>query len=174
MGLVYRKCTLKDLEELRRISLTTFEQAFQKDNNPTDFEHYIEEAFSKRKLREELNNPESSFYFTYSKEGLVGYFKLNTNGAQTDLWYGDYIELERIYLLHDYQGKGYGESILHKVKQIALKAQKDHLWLGVWKKNTRAIAFYERNGFSTFGEHAYHIGGDKQMDWLMRYGLNKP
>lgn len=171
MGLTFRKCTFCDLEALCRISRITFEQAFQKDNNPEDFKSYLDKAFSRGNLGKELTNPCSTFYFVYSKNVLVGYFKLNTDGAQTDLKQKDTIELERVYLLKDSQGMGFGESILEKVKQIALKSQKRHLWLGVWKKNIRAVAFYEKNGFSKFGEHPYFIGQDKQMDWLMECRL---
>jgi ribosomal protein S18 acetylase RimI-like enzyme len=48
---------------------------------------------------------------------------------------------------------------------------KDFVWLGVWEHNTAAIKFYQRHGFTKFGEHPYYVGNDKQMDWLMRIDL---
>ena len=81
------------------------------------------------------------------------------------------MELERIYVLKEFQGLGHGERILNKVKRLAVEAGKSFLWLGVWEKNTRAIKFYEKHGFVKFGTHPYYIGSDKQTDWLMRFDL---
>jgi len=83
------------------------------------------------------------------------------------------MELERIYVLEEFQGRSYGAVILQKVKEVAISAQKQFIWLGVWEKNTRAIIFYERYGFKKFGTHPYYIGTDKQTDFLMRLDLRE-
>ena len=40
------------------------------------------------------------------------------------------------------------------------------LWLGVWERNQRAVAFYEKYGFTRVGEHTFVLGSDAQTDWL--------
>ena len=40
-----------------------------------------------------------------------------------------------------------------------------------WEKNPRAIRFYEKNGFTTFGSHVFQLGDDAQTDILMRRSL---
>ena len=47
----------------------------------------------------------------------------------------------------------------------------DTLWLGVWERNEKAIRFYEKLGFETFGEHEFILGTDKQNDLLMKKAL---
>ena len=171
MQLVFKKCSVNDLDQLVQISKSTFIESFEADNNPDDFKVYIDFAFNKSKLTEELENPFTTFYFVYAENNLVGYFKLNENDAQSDLKGKDSLELERIYVVPEFQGKGIGNSILQQVKELAAKTTKTFLWLGVWEHNKAAIKFYETNGFSKFGMHPYFIGKDKQMDWLMRYDL---
>lgn len=171
MQLVFKKCSVNDLDRLVQISKATFIDAFETDNNPDDFKVYIDFAFNKSKLTEELENPFTTFYFVYAENNLVGYFKLNENDAQSDLKGKDSLELERIYVVPEFQDKGIGNSILQRVKELASKTTKTFLWLGVWEHNKAAIKFYETNGFSKFGMHPYFIGKDKQMDWLMRYDL---
>jgi ribosomal protein S18 acetylase RimI-like enzyme len=39
-----------------------------------------------------------------------------------------------------------------------------HLWLGVWERNPRAIAFYRRAGFTDVGSTFYMVGPDRQTD----------
>jgi len=171
MQLEYRICNLSDIDQLIYLSKTTFVASFESQNNPKDFEEYIHFAFSKEKLTSELSNPNSSFYFVYLGKDLIGYFKLNINDAQTDIKSEEAIELERIYVLGSFQGMGLGSQILDHVRQLALKTGKSYLWLGVWERNARAIALYQRNGFKKFGTHPYLIGDDEQLDWLMRFDL---
>jgi len=167
-----QKCSLSDLDELVRISRKTFVDAFEKYNDPSDFEAYITFAFDRRKILSELKNNNSDFYFVYQRESLVGYFKLNRGEAQTDLKMEESIELERIYVLELFQGKNVGQWMLDQAIDFAIKGQKKILWLGVWQKNKRAVKFYERHGFVKFGTHPYYIGQDKQTDWLMKFEFN--
>ena len=171
MGRQIVKCRDTHLNDLLIIAEQTFRDAFESMNNPEDFQQYIQTAFNKEQLRKELRTAGSSFYFLYVDHTLAGYFKTNEYEAQTDIKAPHAMELERIYVLPAYQGKGHGQFMLEWVKSRARSLGKQYLWLGVWKKNTDAVRFYESTGFSIFGEHPYYIGKDRQMDWLMRLDL---
>ena len=172
MKLHFRECTLSDLERLIEISKTTFVAAFEKDNDPVDFKAYIDIAFAKETTLDQLKNPNSDFYFVFMDEQLVGYFKLNVDNAQTDIKTEEAIELERIYVLQEYQGKQIGKMMLQKALRIASEKHKEYIWLGVWEKNVDAIRFYQKHNFKKFATHPYFIGKDKQTDWLMKYQLD--
>lgn len=173
MRLRLQKCTPADLDLLAKISRKTFVDAFEKANNPIDFKNYTNQAFSHDSLLRELDNTDTSFYFVFKDTHLSGYFKLNENQSQTDLKSKETIELERIYVLQNFQGQQIGKWILNRVKKIAFEKQKKFLWLGVWEENGKAIKFYEKHGFSKFAKHPYYIGNDKQTDWLMRCAIKK-
>ena len=167
----FKKCTALDIGQLAEISKKTFISAFEKDNDPADFKSYVDTAFSKSMLLEQLNNPQSSFYFLYADTVLVGYFKINIGDAQSEVIGPDSMELERIYVLPSFQGQGFGAYMLKQVRLMATKQKKKRLWLGVWQKNTNAVRFYEKHGYEKFGTHPYFIGEDKQTDWLMGIDL---
>ncbi|MGP1991649.1 GNAT family N-acetyltransferase [Zobellia laminariae] len=173
MQLRLQKCKTSDLELLSKISTQTFSDAFAKDNNPIDFKSYTDLAFSKNTLLDQINNPDSSFYFVYRGIDLVGYFKLNENEAQTDVKLKEAIELERIYVLGNFQNLGIGKWMLNEVKKKGNNKRKKFLWLGVWEENTKAIKFYQTHGFSKFGTHPYNVGNDKQTDWMMRFDFKE-
>lgn len=171
MQLKLQKCAVVHLDELIGISKKTFVDAFETQNNPDDFWEYINLAFASERLETELKNPNSSFYFVYLGQHLTGYFKLNENDSQTDIKATESIEIERIYLLQEFQGMKIGQWMLKQIKIQALAKNKTFLWLGVWERNTGAIGFYKKNGFTEFGKHPYYIGKDKQIDLLMRLDL---
>jgi len=112
MPISFRKCTTADLHELTYISKKTFVDAFEKDNDPEDFKSYIDVAFDQKNIEQQLKNPHSAFYFVYLDDYLVGYFKLNVNQAQTEIKKEETIELERIYVLQEFQGKQIGNYML--------------------------------------------------------------
>lgn len=172
MLLQLQKCGLECLDELIHISKKTFIDAFEKDNDPVDFNSYITIAFDRKKLEQELMDPDTGFYFVYLDDRLAGYFKLNENHSQTDIKSPNSIELERIYVLQSFQGKKIGQWMLQEAQKIAVKKGKEFLWLGVWEKNKAGIKFYLRHGFIKFGTHPYYIGKDEQTDWMMRLNLS--
>lgn len=171
MHLLLQKCNQNNLDELVELSLRTFKDAFEADNDPEDFKDYLRTAFHRDALLAELQDKDVSFYFVKVDTQTAGYFKLNENLAQTEVKSVTSIELERIYVLNTFQGSGIGAWMLAEIKRIASEKGKHFLWLGVWEKNTKAIRFYQRQGFTKFGIHPYFIGKDEQTDWLMRFDL---
>jgi len=168
MSLIFKKCVFGDLDLLIDVSRTTFIDAFEKDNNPDDFKRYISRAFNTEQMSSELLNPNSSFYFLIHDDGLVGYVKLNRKDAQKEQFDLKGIELERIYVLKEFQGKRIGKLALSMIIDMSKKGKASCLWLGVWEKNTKAITFYENNGFKVFDKHPYLIGEDEQYDFMMK------
>ncbi len=171
MPLRYQKCSTAQLDILVKIARETFVAAFEKDNNPDDFEDYMAKAFHPEKVKQELQNEESFFYLVHDSEELVGYIKLNVGSAQRDVHDPDALEIERIYVLEAHQGRNFGSQMLHKIIELTKELGKHYIWLGVWERNKGAIRFYQRHGFDKFGEHAYYIGKDKQTDWLLRLNI---
>jgi ribosomal protein S18 acetylase RimI-like enzyme len=171
MKLRYRICNISDLEKLVDISRTTFDETFRAQNTEENMRAYMDSAFSRNKLIKELGNKESEFYFAYLNDFIIGYFKINGAGAQTELFDESSLELERFYLLKEFIGKNFGKQMLKKVINLAGKKNVKYIWLGVWEKNYRALKFYRKNGFTRFGEHFFIMGTDKQVDYLMKLNL---
>ena len=166
-----KECVPEDLPELRKISYDTYKETFGHMNTESDMKEYLDRAFNEKKLRAELADPDSCFYFFYTDGELSGYIKLNESGAQTDINDDGSLELERIYVKKEHQGKGFGNFEIRKAEEIAKSRGKKSLWLGVWEKNEKAIVFYKKHGYSVSGTHAFVMGDDVQTDFVMRKDL---
>ena len=154
---------LSELSLLQEISKNTFEETFAAFNTKEDMTHYFEHNLSLDQLAFELLAPASSFYFIYVEEELSGYMKLN---------FSETFEIERIYILNKFQGIGVGKTLMNFAFDQSKSLGFNSLWLGVWEHNTKAISFYKSLGFSTYGEHDFLLGSDRQRDILMRLELN--
>ena len=102
---------------------------------------------------------------------MVGYIKLNTQAAQTEAVDSNALEIERIYVVKEQQGKSIGQVLLQKALSIAKELQSNCVWLGVWDQNIRAIRFYERWGFKAFTTHKFVLGTEIQTDVMMKLEL---
>lgn len=167
-----RKLTVNDLSELRKISVQTFAETFASVNTAENMTGYINRSFSEKKLYEELSNPFSHFFFYADGDAVLGYIKLNIESAQTDLQNEHGLEVERIYVLQNHQRKNIGLELLLKAYEFAREKGKAFVWLGVWEHNVKAIRFYEKNGFQTFGKHDFMLGDDRQTDLIMKKFLD--
>jgi len=160
-------CGEGDLDILRQISIRTFVDTYAQMNKEENVQQHIHEAFNSFQLLSELRDPHQYFFFLYVDNDLAGYIKLNIRDAQTEAFADDVIELERIYLLKKYQGKGFGRLLINKALQVGKELNCSRMWLGVWKKNPGAVGFYERVGFKIFDEHTFTVGDEDQSDWMM-------
>ena len=102
-----------DVAQLSELAQYTFKETF-KDAYYTeeDFQRYFEESLSEEVLLEELEHPESWFYYYMEDGDIVGYFKFNIGSAQTEPMGKDYLEVQRIYLLPHAQKGGRGKEII--------------------------------------------------------------
>lgn len=58
-----RKLDITDLENLQKISITTFRETFEEVNSEEDMQKYLDENLSLERLKNELENLDSEFYF---------------------------------------------------------------------------------------------------------------
>ncbi len=167
-----------ELTTLLQLAKTTFIHTYEHLNNPDDFKAYLEDNFILQRLQNEFYTEGVAFYFLETTE-IVGYIKLifKKSPLESDepiLYESDInfvekmgVEIERIYVLEAFKGIGAGRFMIEKTVEIAQTLGLDYIWLGVWAENEKAIRFYEKMGFTIFGEHIFRIGSDNQLDRLM-------
>lgn len=79
-------------------------------------------------------------YFVINDEMTIGFVHLGARGCKID-W------LEDLFILPEYQGKGYGSEAIKKVENI-VKEYSDSLYMEVAARNASALRLYCRNGYN--------------------------
>ena len=169
--ILIQKATIADADTLLTFCRKTFFDFFAHLNTPENMEAYAANAFTPQRIRAELNNPGSHFYFAMLNGHITGYIKINLDAAQTELQDNNGLEVERIYVLAEYHGKKIGHELLDFAFKTAQDKGLQYVWLGVWEHNQKALSFYEKHGFKVFGSHPFMLGSDKQTDLLMKKEL---
>lgn len=172
-NIIITKVTLDRVTDLQSISKSTFSETFAPGNSEENLAQYLTDAFSEEQLLSELTNPGSEFYFALVGNDIIGYLKINFGASQTEIQEDHTAEIERIYVLKNFQGKRVGQLLYEKALHLAEQANANYLWLGVWEENQKAIRFYQKNGFVPFDKHVFKLGNDEQTDIMMKLKLAK-
>lgn len=162
------KAVISDAAQLQTIGRITFSETFSDVNSNENMMKYLDKSFAVEKLISELNNKNSYFYLAESEGKVIGYLKLNTGEAQTEMKANNALEIERIYVLKEFHGKKVAQELYNQALKKAEEVKADYIWLGVWEKNFRAVRFYTKNGFVQFDSHIFRLGDDEQTDLMMK------
>lgn len=163
-----RRVVEGDVDVLQQISEQTFVETFADVNTEEDMRKFLAEAYNLDKLRGELSNAFTEFYFAEINNRVIGYLKINTSSAQTEQQGDEALEIERIYVVKEFLGQKIGQLLFDKAIDRAKGKDKSFVWLGVWEENKRALRFYEKNGFIAFDKHIFQLGADEQIDIMMK------
>ena len=84
-------------------------------------------------MKSKITRDISRYTAVYLADRVCGFYCLREDG-----------ELDDLYVLPEFQGQGVGSRIL----KTCIETSRNPLYLYVFSRNTRAIAFYERFGFA--------------------------
>lgn len=142
---------------LGRITYVESHGHFISDKN--DLSHYINDAFSVSRTKQNLNNPKNLFYILYVDDLPVGYAKLILNEKNENVASLNNCLLDKIYILNEFIPLKIGQQFLNYLEDKSKELQLDTMWLSVYVKNKRAIRFYERNEFINVGDINFLVNG---------------
>ncbi|MDB4881490.1 MAG: GCN5-related N-acetyltransferase [Gemmatimonadetes bacterium] len=162
-----RRATPSDAALLAELGASTFSDTFAAENTHEDIAAYLSDAFGEEQQRAELEDPDVTVFFAERAGEVVGYVMLREGPAPPMVRGFDVLEIARFYARQHAKGTGVGPVLMQRVIHEAAARGKEALWLGVWEKNARAIAFYGRWDFFEAGTQPFKLGDDEQVDLVM-------
>ena len=160
-----------DSSMLAELGSKTFYDSFIAFNTEEDMAKYLSEHYSEEIQMSEIQDPNTVFLIAEENGAPVGYAKLKGQSKGDGVAGTNPMELQRIYAIQEYIGKGVGLALMKESISEAKERGFNCLWLGVWEKNVRAIKFYEKWGFQKVGNYIFMLGEDVQKDFTMELSL---
>lgn len=170
-ALAVRRGILADAHLLSELGARTFSETFASENTPEDLAAYIATSFNVERQTTELEDPAFTFLIAEVEGRAAGYAKLHDGQPEKIIEGAKPIELVRLYVLREWHGRGFGGQLMRACLDEARQSGHETIWLGVWERNPRAQAFYQKWNFRTVGEHVFKLGSDLQRDLLMERPL---
>ncbi len=172
MEVTIRRINIRDTKTLAALSKKTFFDTFTGTCNPKDMDDFLEQHYNEAQVKKELSNDGDFYFFAEVNGAPAGYIRFMEDYSNFEVmkkWKA--MELKRIYVLQEFQGKGIANKLLDFINEFCITQQYEVIWLGVWENNTRARRFYEKNGFVNSGHtHDFPIGTTPQTDyWYWKF-----
>jgi ribosomal protein S18 acetylase RimI-like enzyme len=169
--LTIRTCTRRDVNIIVDLARKTFRETFEAFNTAENMTMYLDENIHPSKVEEEMLEVGAVFFLVEQKNIPVGFAKIRTSHIPPELDGSRAIEVERIYVVKERLGLGIGNMLMARCLEYARKHRYEILWLGVWEHNLAAQRFYDKWGFTKFGQHVFMLGTDAQTDLLLKKQL---
>jgi len=158
-----RRAVPGDAATLASFSLRTFAETFGPDNRAEDMEAYLAKAFGVVQQTREIEDPNNVTLLVERERSLIAYVQMRIMLPS--------VEIARFYVDRPWQGRGVADQMMRAAFDAASSAGADRIWLAVWERNPRAIAFYVRCGFRDIGSQPFLLGIDLQTDRVMEASL---
>ena len=164
---VVRRAKTEDAVLLSRLGAETFFDAFASQNTPEDMALYLRSSFGPDIQAAELAEPHTVFLIAEVGVEAAGYARLREGPPSVPMSAVRPLEIVRFYARTSWIGKRVGSALMEACLSESLSRNCDLIWLDVWERNERAIAFYRKWGFVVVGSQPFRLGNDVQDDLLM-------
>lgn len=167
MSITIRRGVVTDAADLAELAARTFRETFAADNRPEDMALHLETAYGRSQQHAELIDPGITTLLVEAGGHLTAYAQLRTSVTPECVNGESPVELWRFYVSREWHGRGVAQALMDSVETEARRLGGRTLWLGVWERNHRALAFYRKAGFVKVGSHVFMVGTDAQTDCIM-------
>ena len=162
-----RRAHTADAVALSAFARRTFIETFGEHNRAEDMDVYLARTYSATKQLAELAEENVVTLVSESEGALNAFAQLRRGPAPSCVTGPQPIEVVRFYVDSACQGRGLAHELMQAVFETARALGAQTIWLGVWERNDRAIAFYRKLGFATVGSQPFVLGTDVQTDHVM-------
>ena len=165
------KAEVEDAALIVEIARKTFVETYVELGLRDNMGRYIEDYFTIEKIEEELARDDIHFYIANMKSQPVGFTKLRNDRMPRGITNKKCLEIERIYVMKEYQGFRGGKELMNVIKKMARESSYQVIWLQIWQKNEKAIQFYRKSGFVVYETDTFNFYDEVHQDFLLRYDL---
>ena len=163
-----RRAVEDDALALSVLAERTFRDAFADSNTTANMQLHCAGSYGQALQLAEIRDSTRETWVAESDTRLVAYVQLRLEAASPMIPGGRPIEIQRFYVDASHHGAGLAHKLMAHILARAKAAGSAAIWLGVWERNPRALAFYRKWEFNVMGEHTFNLGDDPQRDLIMR------
>jgi ribosomal protein S18 acetylase RimI-like enzyme len=166
-----RRAEPGDAAALAALAARTFFETFAADNRPEDMAAHLASRYGERQQGEQIADPGVVTLVAESGSGLIGYSQVRRGPSPPCITGEAPVEIWRFYVDRPWHGRGLAHRLMAAARQASRELGGRTLWLSVWERNPRAIAFYAKHGFRDVGAVDFWLGSDRQIDRVMAVDL---
>ncbi len=171
-NIVIRRASLDDIPVIRSLADVAFRDTYREILSPEQLEYMLEWMYSEQSLNRQISQDGHVYFIAENDGNPCAYASVQPLGLQDD---GSFLfELQKIYVLPDFKGKGLGTMLYSHLTGFVRDAANGwpcRIELHVNRYNS-AVGFYRRLGMEILREGDFPIGHGYYMnDYIMGTAL---
>ncbi len=171
-GLSIRLAAPEDARALSLLGSATMLETYAELVDGPDIVAHCEKRHAVAVYDSWLADPDARIWIAETaRRAAVGYLVLTPATLPDAAPHADDLEVQRIYVLSRYHGAGVGHALMACAVAESGRRRARQLVLGVLKRNTRALAFYRRQGFLEIGARVFQVGSARFDDFVLGRGV---
>ncbi len=164
--IVYRNANISDSKKMSVLFKQVYIQTYGIEGVSDEFANFITNQFSVERLEKLITEQHENLIVAEYNENLVGIVEIEFDKkCPIDNIIGP--ELNKLYILEWFCGKGIGENLLKYAEKIVQKKDQKLFWLWVLETNNRAVNFYHKHNYKVIGNAAFQMEKNSYMNKVM-------
>lgn len=160
-----------DAAALAAFAKRTFVDTYGEYNHPDNLHLHLAQSYGVEQQQGELADARIVTLLAYRDDQLAAFAQVRCGEAPACVIGAAPVELHRFYVDRLWHGRGISQNVLAQARRAARGFDAATLWLKVWERNPRAIAFYAKSGFVDVGTADFFVGHDRQTDRVLALDL---
>jgi ribosomal protein S18 acetylase RimI-like enzyme len=155
-----------DADRLAVLATQVWLHTYATNGIDNEIAQYVLSAFAVERFLARLIDPPTDILVAERGECLVGLAVVKF-GAPCPSGVESTVELQTLYVQEHFIRQGIGRSLLQAAEAAARARSASPLWLAVNAENTRAIAFYQRQGYAKVGATYFVLGQGRHENHVL-------
>ena len=152
-----RRADDNDSAILTSLGSITFRESHGHSAPPADIDAYDNRTFRDDILKKELRDTKNIYHIIYSDNKAAGFSKIILDSPYTGSEIKNITKLDRLYLLQEFYNLRLGSTLFDFIADLMKEKNQKGVWLFTWKRNQRAIDFYQKKGFKIIGSYDFKL-----------------
>lgn len=163
----------EQLQQLLPVARDIFSRTFSSRYQPAEFEAFCEATYAPRgAMAQDFSRADVHWQVAVVNGPPIGYAKLTPLRAPASDPLAGAVELQQIYVLPEWHGKGVAAQLMDWGLAKARALGAPEVYLTVFDHNERAKRFYARYGFEDVGRCEFKLGDRVEEDRIWRLRLS--
>jgi ribosomal protein S18 acetylase RimI-like enzyme len=170
MSPIIRPARAEDAHNLAALAIQVWLHTYATDGIREALSRYVLAEFTPARFLERIADPDRLLLVAEDGIHLLGYAGLDF-AAAPEAGAGARTELATLYVQEHFAGRGIGGRLLAAAAEAASgRRGSPALWLSVYHRNDRALAFYRKQGFTERGAFDFEFGGERHRNLVLARG----
>jgi len=154
--MIVRDIGINDIPVVAKLAIKTYKNAFG-------------ETMSEKELQKSLKSRDESYFrsvidkdiiiIAQDDDQIIGFIQFGTVSYDSFPTSNKDMELKKIYIDKNYQGKGIGKKLMNAMLTHNRLNDIENIYLDVFAKNEEALGLYKKFGFQVIGKTPFKVDG---------------